>query len=195
MSARTQAERRAGTRGAIVTAARMLYAERGFADTRVDDIAAAAGVAKGGVFHHFSDKRAILDAVTVAVADEVLVAVEEAADAAPDATSAIEVGSVAFVDACLDPGVRRILLVDAPAILGWERWREIDSTRSMRTLELGLGALVAARQTDVDVVATTHFLSGGLNELVFWLASHDDVGRGRHVVVSLIHHIVQGLAA
>jgi AcrR family transcriptional regulator len=192
---RTQRERRAATRAAIVSAARTLYATRGFTETRIDDIAAAAGVAKGGVFHHFADKRAIFDAVTTEVADEVLAVVEQAADAAPDPASAIVAGSIAFVDACLDAGVRQIFLVDAPAVLGWQRWRQIDASRSMRSLELGIAALVADRGLDLNVAATTHFLSGAINELVFWLASSNDVATRRQVAAGLIHHVVQGLAS
>lgn len=133
----------------------------------------------------------MLDVVTTQVADEVFLLVEATADAAPDAAAAIEAGSVAFVDACLDPGVRRIYLVDAPGVLGWDRWRAIDSERPMRSLELGIAALVAERELDLDVAATTHFFSGALNELVFWLGSQDDLAEGRGAVVALIRRVLQ----
>jgi AcrR family transcriptional regulator len=175
----------------VLVAARGLFAEHGFAATRIDDIATQAGVAKGAVFHHYDDKRAVLDAVAVQVADEVMAQVGAAADAATDPVAAIEAGSIAFIDACLDPGVRRIYLTDAPGTLGWARWREIDAARSMRSLEQGIAAVVTERRLALDVAATTHLLSGAINELVFWLAAQDDRVHARLAVVALVRHVVQ----
>jgi AcrR family transcriptional regulator len=121
-----QAERREATRGAILVAARALFGRAGFGATGVDRIAAEAGVAKGAVYHHFPTKEAIFEAVLEAVTAEVAGDVREASRRAPDVLATLTEASRAYVSATARPAIRRILLQDGPAVLGWERWREID---------------------------------------------------------------------
>ena len=123
----TQSERRQATQAAILKAARRLFGERGFAATTIDDVAAAARVAKGAVYHHFATKETLFEAVFDRVSQELLVEVDCAARNEKDALAAMAKGTQAYFDACTQDAIGQIVLHDGPAVLGWERWREIDN--------------------------------------------------------------------
>lgn len=136
---RTQSERREETRGLLLTAARALFAEKGFAETSTPDIVAQAGVTRGALYHHFADKTALFAAVVEAEHAAVADGIEAAGDAMPsDPVAALLAGSGAFFSAMSDAGRRRILLVDAPAVLGREALDEIDARHGLETLVCGL---------------------------------------------------------
>ena len=136
---RTQSERREETRGLLLTAARALFAEKGFAETSTPDIVAQAGVTRGALYHHFADKTALFAAVVEAEHAAVAQRIEAAGDATPsDPVAALLAGSGAFFSAMSDAGRRRILLVDAPAVLGRDALDEIDARHGLETLVCGL---------------------------------------------------------
>lgn len=138
-SRRTQAERRAETRGLLLAAARNLFAERGFAETGTPDIVAAAGVTRGALYHHFADKTALFAAVVEAEHAAVAASIEAAGEATPsDPVAALLAGGEAFFAAMRDDGRRRILLVDAPAVLGRAALDAIDARHGLETLVCGL---------------------------------------------------------
>ncbi|WP_137150279.1 TetR/AcrR family transcriptional regulator [Devosia sp. FKR38] len=133
---KTQAERREQTRRALIAAARRLFADKGFAGTSTPEIAVAAGVTRGALYHHFADKAALFAAV---VAEEhLLIAMAvNAAAAGEDEPGPIKVvlgGCYAFLDAMADPGRRRIMLVDAPAVLGPEAMAAIAGTHGLSAM-------------------------------------------------------------
>ncbi|HET6970894.1 MAG TPA: TetR/AcrR family transcriptional regulator [Phenylobacterium sp.] len=137
-----QAERREITRTAILAAAGELFAAEGFAAVSVDRIAAAAGVAKGAVYHHFAAKEALFAEVLEAVCAEVAAEVTAAARAAPDVLAMLTEGSRAYFTATSRPPVRRILLEDGPMVLGRTRWREVDARHFGADLPLILARAV-----------------------------------------------------
>src|ERR1700749_396694 len=122
----TQAERRQTTQAAILKSAKRLFGERGFAATTIDDVAAAARVAKGAVYHHFATKEALFEAVFDQVSQELLVEVDRAARNEKDALTAMAKGTQAYFDACAKDTTGQIVLHDGPAGLGWERWPEVE---------------------------------------------------------------------
>ena len=122
-----QAERREATQAAIIAAAMRLFGTAGFAAVTVDEIAAAAGVAKGAVYHHFPSKEALFEAVFDQVSQELLVEVDRAARSEKDALAAMAKGTQAYFAACAKDATGQIVLHDGPAVLGWERWRELDT--------------------------------------------------------------------
>jgi AcrR family transcriptional regulator len=123
----TQSERREATRAAIVKAAKRLFGERGFAGTTMDNVATAAHVAKGAVYHHFKTKEALFEAVFDEVSQDLVAEVERAARSENDALAAMAAGTQAYFAACARDTTGQIILRDGPAVLGWERWREIDA--------------------------------------------------------------------
>lgn len=136
---RTQTERREETRGLLLRAARALFAEKGYAETSTPEIVAKAGVTRGALYHHFADKTALFAAVVEAEHAAVASGIEAAGDAMPsDPVAALLAGSEAFFAAMSDAGRRRILLVDAPAVLGRAALDEIDARHGLETLVCGL---------------------------------------------------------
>jgi AcrR family transcriptional regulator len=144
----TQSERREATRAAIVQAAKRLFGERGFADTTMDNVAAAAHVAKGAVYHHFKTKEALFEAVFDEVSRDLVIEVDRAARSENDALAAMAAGTQAYFDTCARDATGQIILRDGPAVLGWERWREIDARHFGGGFPLAL-----ARAMDDGVIA------------------------------------------
>ncbi|WP_038387256.1 TetR/AcrR family transcriptional regulator, partial [Bradyrhizobium elkanii] len=146
----TQAERREKTRAAIVKAARRIFGERGFAAATMDDIAAGARVAKGAVYHHFATKEAVFEAVFEQVSIDLVADLDRISRAENDPLAAMAAGTQGYFAACSKGPTGQIILRDGPAVLGWERWREIDAKhfggKFPRALAAAMDAGVIARQ-------------------------------------------------
>ncbi|OUC80845.1 TetR/AcrR family transcriptional regulator [Gordonia lacunae] len=176
---RASAAAAAETARAVLAAATRQFAERGFAAVSLDDVAEAAGVTRGAVYHHFRSKAALFAAVAAACHEEVANAVVAAAEAAgPEPARQLSAGSHAFVDAITNGPAVRILLIDGPAVVGWEEWRRLDEAGSAAHLREALET-VGVDEEQVDVL--TVLLSGAMNEAALWLARHpeDDTARER----------------
>lgn len=139
----TQAQRTEATTGALVDAARELFAQDGFAATSLDAVVARAGVTKGALYHHFDSKRSLFRAVYDREQERSAQVVAAAAGRKRDPWDAFEAGCRAFLDFTLDPGVQRITLIDAPGALGWEAMREGERA-SLLMMEEGLRRAIAA---------------------------------------------------
>jgi AcrR family transcriptional regulator len=144
----TQSERREATRAAIVKAAKRLFGDRGFAGTTMDNVATAAHVAKGAVYHHFKTKEALFEVVFDEVSQDLVAEVERAARSENDALAAMAAGTQTYFAACATDATGQIILRDGPAVLGWERWREIDARHFAGGFPLGL-----ARAMDDGLIA------------------------------------------
>ncbi|WP_372468744.1 TetR/AcrR family transcriptional regulator [Microbacterium maritypicum] len=167
---RASAADAAETARRILDAATAHFAEQGYATASVDEIAQAAGVTRGAVYHHYSSKPLLFAAVAAAQQEVVAGAIVQATAAGvPDA--ALRDGSHAFLDAITRGAASRILLVDGPAVLGWQEWRKLDADGPERELRLGLREAGAAPAL---LDALTAALSGAMNELALWLAAHPD---------------------
>ncbi len=190
----SQAERRAATRGAILKAAEDLFSARGFAATTVDEIAVAAGVAKGAVYHHFPAKESVFEAVFEDVSRALVRRVIAASSQARDVLDGMVVGSRAYFAACAEPAMGRIILRDGPAVLGWERWRQIDSEHFGRMIPVALAAAMdqgLLPRQPVDPLA--RLLVGAVTEAaVACAASSDPAETGRAHVVAL-ETVIEGL--
>jgi AcrR family transcriptional regulator len=169
---RTQHERSRTTRAALSASARVLFAEQGFAGTNRDDIAAGAGVTRGALYHHFATKEAVFRAVVEELEQELVARVVMAAEGVTDPGEQLRAGCLAFLDACADPAIRRIVLLDAPAVLGWEAWREIDARYGLALVRAGLeSAMDAGRMPRAPVDSLAHTLLGALNEAAVVVAN------------------------
>src|SRR3712207_5212502 len=120
------AERSEATRTALVAAARRLFGERGYAAVGTEEIVRAAGVTRGALYHHFGGKRDLLEAVYRQVEGEVTQRIAERIleEAAESPLAGMRRGAALFIEVCAEPEVQRIVLLDAPAVLGWDLWRE-----------------------------------------------------------------------
>lgn len=190
---RTKAESEA-TAAAIVRAARGLYAERGFAGVALEEVAAAAGVTRGAVYHHFSSRRGLFAAVHADVQRAVADAVAAATDGIADPTESLVVGSRTFLEASAADDARRVVLVDGPAVLGWSQWRAGDAEHSARLLEEVLAELDAAGRLALpSVAAAAALLSGAMNEVALWVAASADRGRASAEAWETLHVLLRAV--
>jgi AcrR family transcriptional regulator len=174
----TQAERREKTRTAIVKAAKRIFGERGFAATTMDDIAAGARVAKGAVYHHFPTKEAVFEAVFEQASLELVSETDRIARAEKDALAAMAAGTLAYFSACSKGATGQIILRDGPAVLGWERWRDIDARhfggKFPRALTAAMDAGLIARQ---PVEPLARLLLGAVTEAAVACSAGPDIGK------------------
>jgi AcrR family transcriptional regulator len=175
MSSRTQAKRSETTRAALVEAARRLFAERGYADVGTEEIVRAAGVTRGALYHHFDGKRDLLRVVYEELEAELA---QELADRFTPGAGALETlrtGAEMFLDHCLEPEVQRIVLLDAPAVLGWEEWREIGARYALGLIEALLTAgMDSGEIRRQPIESLSHALLGALDEVAMLVARADD---------------------
>jgi AcrR family transcriptional regulator len=141
---RTQEDRSAGTKAALVAAARELFTERGYADVPADEIVRAAGVTRGALYHHYGDKQGLFRVVFEEIEEEVMVAIRAATDPVGDVALKLVLGLGAFLDICERADVRRIALTDAPAVLGWATWREIEHAHGLGLITEALDDAISA---------------------------------------------------
>ena len=174
---RTQAERTEATRGALMDAARRLFTERGYDAVGTEEIVRAAGVTRGALYHHFGGKAELLEAVyerleaesTERVARVVLGSELESP------LEAMKAGVEAFLDECAEPELQRIVLHDAPAVLGWDRWREIAAANGLGLIEASLSAAIEAGEVrPLPVRPLAHLLLGALDEAAMLIARAED---------------------
>ncbi len=194
---RTQAERAAETREALIAAARPLFAAQGFAEVALETIVRAAGVTRGALYHHFADKTELFAAVFEQVEAEVATRMGEAI-AASNQTDPIEVmrlGADYWLDACSDPEVQRIVLVDAPAVLGWTRWTEIGNRYNIGLVRALLdNAVETGRIPPQPVEATALTMLGAMREVTLYVARADDHDQARKDAGAVMNRLIQALA-
>jgi AcrR family transcriptional regulator len=182
------------TRAAIVEAAIERFGADGFSRTTIDAIAEAARVTKGGVYHHFSDKAAVFEAAFVDLEERLLIDVRAATTGASDGWSAIEQGIDAYLDACRQPRFRRIVLEDAPAALGWARWKDIDERYFLGTITAALVGLAATGDITVtDGELTARMVLATMGEAGLAVAAADDPDAVQAEVRRLLVRILRGL--
>src|ERR671922_416395 len=124
----SRAQQSEATRRKLLRAGRDLFARRGYNDVSTEEIVRRAGVTRGALYHHFRDKRDLFQAVVEQIEQEVMQKVAETALAEGDPWEQQTAAIGAYLDVCLEPAVQRIVLVDAPSVLGLTAWREIEAT-------------------------------------------------------------------
>jgi AcrR family transcriptional regulator len=191
---RTQRERSETTTAHLVGAARTLFAERGYADTSLDQVVDAAGVTKGALYHHFGNKRDLFEAVFREEERRVRDAVAAVVARRHDPRAGLYAGCRAFLDACIDPGVQRITLLDAPSVLGRERMREIELEHALALIQAGLAAATAsdgAGRRDLEPPA--YLLFGALGEAAMFIARADDQAAAKRKCERELKALLDGL--
>jgi AcrR family transcriptional regulator len=162
---RTQEERSTETTNQLIDAAAEVFGERGFAKTSIDDINASTQLTRGALYHHFEDKADLFRAVFERKEAELVERIRREAARARDPWAAFEAGCVAFLEACLEPAIQRIVLADGPSVLGWEVVREIEARTTLALIEQGIRAAIDAGQLDArPVEPLARFLLGALSE-------------------------------
>jgi AcrR family transcriptional regulator len=182
------------TRRRLVAAARTLFGARGYADVGTEEIVRAAGVTRGALYHQFRDKAALFAAVAEDIEAGIAERIAGAAGAEADPVGALRSGARLFLDACAEPEVERIILLDAPAVLGWEAWRDLAGRYGLGLVQFGLQAAMEAGAIVAQPVAPlAHVVIGALNECALYVARAEDPAAAREQCVAILDGILRGL--
>jgi len=169
----SQAQRRAATIASIISAAGELFTARGFAATSIDDIARRAGVAKGAVYHHFDSKEQIFQRVFEQMTEALAVQVRATAAAGKSILDSFERGTLKYLTSIAGDTFRQVLLIDGPAVLGWEKWREIDARYFGGAMNAPIETTAQVRVSAREMAAIGHLIAGALSEAALVCATSD----------------------
>lgn len=193
---RTQGERRAATRAALVAAGRELFSRDGYEEVSSEALVAAAGVTRGALYHHFDGKRGLFAAVFEEIEAELVTRFDRSALEGSEPLDVLIAAVDQFLTLSLEADVQRIALLDGPAVLGWEAWYEVESRYGLGLIEGGLRAAVDAGQiVPVPVPELAVTLLGALTEAALLLARADDPGAARGRTGAALRALLEGLRA
>lgn len=194
MAAKTLRDRQAeATRQLLVSVARELFAQRGYASTSVEEIIQRAGVARGALYHHFTGKDALFRTVYDAVQAETATRVVAAAVAVPQPWGAVRAGLSAFLDACLEAEFRRIVVLDSVPVLSQDVWDGGIEHNELPMLRSVLTPLVEAHLPGVPVEPLVHVALGGLYGAALYIARSPEPGAARAEADVVLDTLISGL--
>lgn len=182
----------------MLGAARELFAEGGYHATAAGEVVRRAGLTRGAMYHHFEDKedlfRAVVEELEGEVDGVVLTESRRTLRETSDAWDAFLAGHRAYLDICLRPEVRRILLLDGPAVLGWEEWHEIDAAHAVGQIEAGLELMMENGTMEWRPARPlAHLLHGAVLEAALYVAVSKDPETARDEVWGGLEHLLEGL--
>jgi AcrR family transcriptional regulator len=184
------------TREALIKAALELFTQRGYAEVGTEEIVARAKVTRGALYHHFTDKRDLFRAAFERVEEELMERIGAQMNASDDPWELMIAGMRSFLDACEEPAVKQISLTDAPAVLGWEEWREIDNRHGLGLTRAALkGAVDAGVLRPIAVEPMAHLFVAALSEAAFVIAHAEQPRDAREEVERALIQLVEGLRA
>ena len=163
------------TRAQLIAIATHMFADRGYEETSIEAVLREAGVSRGSLYHHFASKEALFEAVAEEVETSVGEQTMAAADGITEPVAALRAGFLAWIRLAGDPVVRRILLIDAPSVLGWERWRAMEEDHALGLIRLVLQAIAEQGRLRPELVGTlAHVLLASVNEVALLVARSED---------------------
>jgi AcrR family transcriptional regulator len=190
-----RAEQVAQTRDALVRAGRLLFGEKGFKGTSVEDLAREARLTTGALYHHFPTKTLLFEAVFESAHTELMMAATAAAEGAGDGLEELTLGFDAFLDGVLQSDMQRILVIDGPAVLGLARYTELDEKYAFAVIVHALTAASEAGSISVDDPETiTRLLLGALTRGAMLIAGSADPMATRHAVAASLRVLLGSLA-
>jgi len=190
----TKAEQSDATRAALSAAARQLFTERGYAATSTTEIVERAGVTRGALYHHFAAKEDLFRAVFEQLEDEVTKHVATEALTSADPLEQLRRGTRAYLDACIDPAVQRVVLLEGPSVLGWQTWQEIEQRYGYGLVVAGVEAAIGAGLIATQPVEPlAHVLFGALTEAGMVVARADEPGAARVEMEAAMNRLLDAL--
>jgi AcrR family transcriptional regulator len=192
---RTQADRTAATRSALIAAGRTLFAQHGFAGVGTEAIVREASVSRGALYHHFGDKTELFAAVLTSVEQELTVELAAAGDTEGGDFVELLVGTFsAWLVACRAPDVQRILLVDGPSVLGWARWREICQDNVLGLIEQVLsGGMDAGIVAPLPARPLAHVLLAMADEAALYVDAAESPETAQEEMVTVVRPLIEAL--
>ncbi|WP_040865623.1 TetR/AcrR family transcriptional regulator [Nocardia exalbida] len=196
MPRRSQEDRSRATRAALEQAGRRLFTERGFAGTSAEGLVTEAGVTRGALHHHYGDKRglflAVLEQIEVEITEEIENAI--AAVDSEDVMAGMAVGLALFLEICQRPAMLRIALTDAPAVLGWQAWREFESAHGLGLITRQLErARAAGLIADAPIPVLAQLVVSVISEASLIVAHAEDPDRARAEAQQSVLLLISGL--
>jgi AcrR family transcriptional regulator len=190
----SRARQSEATRAKLIRVARDLFARRGYNDVATEEIVRRASVTRGALYHHFRDKRDLFQAVVEQIEQEVTQKLAETALAHSDPWEQQTAAIGAYLDVCLEPAVQRIVLTDAPSVLGLAAWREIEAKYGLALVEAGLrSAIEAGYIEEQPVEPLAHLLLGALTEGGLLIGRSEDRRAARRAVGDGVDRLLGGL--
>ena len=182
------------TRGQLIAIARRMFADRGYEDTSIEAVLREAGVSRGSLYHHFASKEALFEAVAEDVETSVGEQTLAAAGGSDGPVAALRAGFLAWIRLAGDPVVRRILLIDAPSVLGWERWRAMEERHALGGTRAVLRAIADEGKVRPELVGTlANVLLASVNEVALLVARAQDQEAAMQVGTDAIDELLQRL--
>lgn len=189
-----QSQRRERTRSQLLGSARQLFGASGYEATKMDDVAEGASVAKGALYHHFKSKHELFETVLQEISSEIAISVKTSLMTDQALLHAMRTGVQEFFTRCAEPEVTQILLKDGPAVLGWQRWREIDAQNFggivrgfiIQGIETGL-----IRTQPIDPI--THLIIGAISEAAINCANQGAFENASKDYIAGLELLMQGL--
>ena len=189
-----RAERGEATRAALIRAARDLFSERGYGSVGTNEIVERAGVTRGAMYHHFSEKKDLFRAVYEQTEQELIGVTLKAIEGIDDPWERLVVGVRTFFDVCEDPKLRQVGLVDAPAVLGWQEWRDIGKRYVFGAVTFVLqDAMDKGVLRRADVTNLAHLFIAALGEAALMLANGEDPAGAREGVEGTLLTMLEGM--
>lgn len=197
MEARTtKSEQAAATRAALIAAARALFTERGYGGVGTEEIVTLARVTRGALYHHFDGKRELFRAVFEQMEEEIMGGIAARIEGVEDPLDLLRTGARAFLDVCTDPALTRVTLLDAPSVLGWEEWREVDMRFGLGLVTAGLqGAMDSGAIRRAPIRPLAHLLLAAIGEAGMLVANAADPAAARAEVEPALLDLLEGMRA
>lgn len=193
-SARSNAELTAATTRRLLNVAREAFTQKGYAAASIEQIVTEAGVTRGALYHHYKDKKALFEAVFIELQKEIGQRIAKSGRKQPDLWKGLLLGCREFLQACTEPAIRQIVILDGPAVLGPEPWREADETHSTHLLRAHLRILIQHEvlvRVDPDILTT--LLNGALNEAALLIAASENPGKAFAAAWTTFEQMIGGL--
>ena len=190
----TKAAQSAATRATLLKVARRLVAKHGYAAVGTEEVVKRAGVTRGALYHQFKDKKDLFLAVFEQMEEELMQKVIAHASQQTDPVEELKRGCRYWLELCLEPEVQRIVLLDAPAVLGWNVWREVGGRWALGATEAGLAAAMEMGAIErLPVSPLAHVLMGSLDEAALYVAEAEDPATALAEMAQVLERMVESL--
>jgi AcrR family transcriptional regulator len=159
------------TRGQLIEVATGLFADHGYEGTSIEAVLTAAGVSRGALYHHFAGKEALFTAVLETLSDRIAARLTEVIRGCTDPVDGVRAAALGWIDLAGDPVIQRVMLVDAPSVLGWEQWRAMDEGRALGAMRAMLQAVSETGRLPGELVGPfAHMILAALDEAALVVA-------------------------
>ena len=182
------------TRARVIEVATGLFASAGYEATSIETVLGKSGISRGALYHHFEDKAALFEAVLEAMEAQIAAKLRAASVGIADPIAAMRAGGDAWLRLSRDPAVKQIVLIDAPAVLGWQKWREIDARFGFGLIKAGLKNLSKAGRLRMEMIEPlSHVLLASMMELALVVARADKPAVATRQARTALHQLIDRL--